>query len=397
MPINKRMRHLGEERSVIREIFEYGNARKKQIGAENVFDFSLGNPSVPAPPEVNAEIARLIADMPSVQLHGYTSAAGAPEARAAVADYLKTKFGAPVSAFRVYMTCGAAASLAIALNALAEPNDEFVVVAPYFPEYRVFIEQAGGKVVEARAADDFHLDLAALDRAVGVHTKAVILNSPNNPTGAVYGEHELKALAALLTKKSEARGMPVFLIADEPYRELTYGAEVPCLLDLYPDTVLCYSFSKSLSLAGERVGYIAISDNCADADALFAAVCGAGRALGYVCAPSLFQRVAAACLGKSGDIAAYRANRDMLHGALVSCGFSCVPPEGAFYLFVKSPEPDAKAFCERAKKYELLLVPSDSFGIEGYVRISYCVAQETIRNALPAFAKLAEEYGLKQA
>ena len=395
MSINKTMQHLGEERSVIREIFEYGNARKREIGEENVFDFSLGNPSVPAPPEVNAEIARLIADMPSVQLHGYTSAAGAPEVRAAVADYLKAQFGAPVSASRVYMTCGAAASLTITLAAMSEAGDEFVVVAPYFPEYHVFIEQAGGKVVEAKAAENFHLDLAALDRAIGAHTKAVILNSPNNPTGAVYGKEELAALAALLQKKSEARGAPVYLIADEPYRELTYGAEVPCLLNIYPNTVLCYSFSKSLSLAGERIGYIAVPDACADADALFAAVCGAGRSLGYVCAPALFQRVAAKCLGRSGDIAAYRENRDLLWKGLADMGFACVPPEGAFYLFVKSPEPDAKAFCERAKKYELLLVPSDSFGVEGYVRISYCVAKETIMRSLSAFAKLAKEYGLK--
>lgn len=395
MSINQTMRHLGEERSVIREIFEYGNARKKEIGEENVFDFSLGNPSVPAPPEVNAEITRLIADMPPVKLHGYTSAAGAPEVRAAVAAYLQTQFGAPVSASRVYMTCGAAASLTISLAAMSEASDEFVVVVPYFPEYRVFIERAGGKVVEVQAAADFHLDLAALARAVGSRTKAVILNSPNNPTGAVYGREELAALAALLAEKSAERGAPVYLIADEPYRELTYGAEVPCLLNIYPDTVLCYSFSKSLSLAGERIGYIAVPDGCTDADALFAAVCGAGRALGYVCAPALFQRVAAKCLGKSGDIAAYRENRDLLWNALRAYGFECVPPEGAFYLFVRSPEPDAKAFCARAKKYELLLVPSDSFGVPGYVRISYCVAKETIQNALPAFEKLAKEYGLR--
>ncbi len=395
MSINQTMRHLGEERSVIREIFEYGNARKKEIGEENVFDFSLGNPSVPAPPEVNAEITRLIADMPPVKLHGYTSAAGAPEVRAAVAAYLQTQFGAPVSASRVYMTCGAAASLTISLAAMSEAGDEFVVVAPCFPEYRVFIERAGGKVVEAQAAADFHLDLAALARAVGSRTKAVILNSPNNPTGAVYGREELAALAALLAEKSAERGAPVYLIADEPYRELTYGAEVPCLLNIYPDTVLCYSFSKSLSLAGERIGYIAVPDGCTDADALFAAVCGAGRALGYVCAPALFQRVAAKCLGKSGDIAAYRENRDLLWNALRTYGFECVPPEGAFYLFVRSPEPDAKAFCARAKKYELLLVPSDSFGVPGYVRISYCVAKETIQSALPAFEKLAKEYGLR--
>ena len=392
--LNGNMRRLGEERSVIREIFEYGNRRKAEIGEENVFDFSLGNPNVPPPPEVNDGIARLIADMPPVKLHGYTSAAGAPEVREAVAAYLQKQFGAPVSASRVYMTCGAAASLAIALRALCNAGDEVVLVAPYFPEYRVFLGQAGAKAVEARAAEDFHLDLAALDRAIGKKTKALILNSPNNPTGAVYGEEELRALAELLRAKSAARGAPVYLIADEPYRELTYGAFVPFLPDLYADTVLCYSFSKSLSLAGERIGYIALPDTMSAADAVFSAVCGAGRALGYVCAPALFQRVAARCLGKSGEIAAYRKNRDLLWGALTACGFTCAPPDGAFYLFVKSPEADAKAFCERAKKYELLLVPSDSFGVGGYVRISYCVAEETIRRALPAFARLAEEYGL---
>ena len=394
MNINEQMQRLGEERSVIREIFEYGNARKREIGAENVFDFSLGNPSVPAPDAVNEEIVRLVRTMPSVQLHGYTSAAGAPEVREAVAAYLRTAFAAPVSASKVYMTCGAAASLTIVLTAMCEAGDEFIVVAPYFPEYRVFIERAGGKVVEVPAAEHFHLDPEAIGRAVGARTKAVILNSPNNPTGAVYGREELARLAALLRQKREGRDAPVYLIADEPYRELTYGAEVPCLLTLYPHTVLCYSFSKSLSLAGERIGYIAVSDDCADADALFAAVCGAGRALGYVCAPALFQRVAAACLGRSGDIAAYRANRDLLWGALKAYGFTCIPPEGAFYLFVRAPEPDAKAFCERAKKYELLLVPSDSFGLKGYVRISYCVAKETIERALPAFRKLANDYGL---
>ena len=389
---DKVMQKLGQERSVIREIFEYGNARAKQIGRENVFDFSLGNPSIPAPDCVREEIERLLEEMPSETLHGYTSAAGAPDVRRAVAQYIQSAFKVPVSENHVYMTCGAAASLTITLNALCEEDDEFVVITPCFPEYKVFIERAGGKVVTAKADEKFHLDLHALEQAIGAHTKAVLLNSPNNPTGAVYGEEELKGLAQLLKKKSAQKGAPVFLIADEPYRELTYGATVPYPMCYYENTVVCYSFSKSLSLAGERIGYVAIHPACAEADNLFAAVCGAGRSLGYVCAPALFQRVCAKCLGKSSDVSAYDSNRRLLYGALTDMGYTCVLPEGAFYLFMKSPEPDAKAFCERAKKYELLLVPSDSFGVEGYVRISYCVNPEMIRRALPAFEKLIKEY-----
>lgn len=390
--LNGIMTELGKERSVIREIFEYGNARKREIGAENVFDFSLGNPSVPAPACVREEIGRLLSEMPAQKLHGYTSAAGDPAVRAQVADYIEGAFGVPSRADLVYMTCGAAASLTITLNALCEAGDEFVVVAPYFPEYRVFIERAGGRFVSVRADEHFHLDLNALEKAVGERTKAVIINSPNNPTGAVYGEAELKGLASLLKKKSAERGAPVFLIVDEPYRELTYGAVVPYPARYYADTVTCYSFSKSLSLAGERIGYISVNPACTGAEELFAAVCGAGRALGYVCAPALFQRVCAACLGKSSDVNVYRENRDLLCGALTSYGYDCIPPEGAFYLFVKSPEADAKAFCERAKKYELLLVPSDSFGIEGYVRVSYCVERSVIERSLPAFERLVKEY-----
>lgn len=391
---NQTMQKLGEERSVIREIFEYGNARAREIGRENVFDYSLGNPSVPAPDCVREEIERLLSEVPAQSLHGYTSAAGAPDVREAVAAYIRERFGIPMTAELVYMTCGAAASLTITLNALCEEGDEFAVVAPYFPEYRVFIERAGGRCVAVRSDERFRLDIAALDRAIGKRTKAVLLNSPNNPTGAVYGEKELKALSALLRRKSAEKGAPVFLLSDEPYRELTYGAAVPYMACLYENTVTCYSFSKSLSLAGERIGYIAVSPACTDAEALFAAVCGAGRSLGYVCAPALFQRVAAKCIGKSSDIGKYRENRDLLAGALREYGFSFAEPDGAFYLFMKSPEADAKAFCERAKKYELLLVPSDSFGTEGYVRLSYCVSREMIVRSLPSFRALAEEYSL---
>lgn len=389
---NSEMQKLGKERSVIRELFEYGNARAREIGRENVFDFSIGNPSIPAPDCVQREIERLLKETPPEILHGYTSAQGLPEVRRAVAEYIKNTFGAPMCEDLVYMTCGAAASLAITLGALCEKGDEFVVIAPFFPEYRVLIEKAGGMVVVARTDMRFRLDVGALDRAINKHTKAVILNSPNNPTGVIYGEDELRALACLLERKSADKGAPVYLIADEPYRELTYGRTVPYVPNYYSDTVVCYSFSKSLSLAGERIGYIAISPQCTGANELFFAVCGAGRSLGYVCAPALFQRACAKCLGRSGDISKYDENRKLLYEGLTSFGYECVKPEGAFYLFVKSPEPDANAFCERAKQYELLIVPSNSFGIEGYVRISYCVKKEMIKKSLPAFEKLIKEY-----
>lgn len=389
---NQTMQKLGRERSVIREIFEYGNARAKEIGRENVFDFSLGNPSIPAPDSVQREIERLISETPPEALHGYTSAPGLPDVRESVANYIANTFGVPMYGDMIYMTCGAAASLTITLGAMLEEGDEVVVIAPFFPEYRVFIQNAGGKVVIAQTDKDFRLDMGALDRAINERTKAVIVNSPNNPSGVVYGENEIKALAALLEKKSRQKGSPVFLIGDEPYRELTYGARVPYIPQYYRDTVVCYSFSKSLSLAGERIGYIAVSPACTDKDALFSAVCGAGRSLGFVCAPALFQRVCAKCIGQTSDISRYDENRRLLYEGLTSFGYECVKPEGAFYLFVKSPEPDANAFCERAKKYELLLVPSDSFGVTGYVRISYCVKKETIERALPAFEKLIKEY-----
>ncbi|MDE5548419.1 MAG: pyridoxal phosphate-dependent aminotransferase, partial [Clostridia bacterium] len=311
--LNKKMQKLGEERSVIREIFEYGNQRAKQIGRENVYDFSLGNPSVPAPDGVRQEIERLLRELPSEKLHGYTSAAGAPEVRQAVSDYIAATFGVPMCPELIYMTCGAAASLTVTFHALAEAGDEFIVLTPYFPEYNVFIAQAGGKVVPVRTDSNFHIDISALAAAINEHTKAVLVNSPNNPTGAVYGEEELKALASLLGEKSKQYKKPIYVIADEPYRELTYGAKVPYIPALYPNTIVCYSFSKSLSLAGERIGYIAVAPACEGSEEIFSAVCGAGRSLGYVCAPALFQRVCAKLLGQSGDIRAYERNRDLLY------------------------------------------------------------------------------------
>ncbi len=393
--VNERMKKLGQERSAIRELFEYGNKRAQEIGRENVFDFSLGNPNVPAPESVTESAARLLREIPAEVLHGYTSASGCIEARRAVAEYIAQTFGEKMTADYIYMTCGAAASLTCTLNALCEAGDEFIVIAPYFPEYKVFIEGAGGTLVSVRADEKFHLDLSAIEGAITPRTKAILINSPNNPTGAVYSRDELIALSQILLKKSKEFGRTIYLISDEPYRELTYGVNASFMMNFYPHTVVCYSFSKSLSLAGERIGYVAVCPEAEGASELFAAVCGAGRSLGFVCAPSLFQRVIAENLGKTSDINFYANNRELLYSNLVKFGFKCVLPEGAFYLFVKCPEPSASAFCERAKAHELLLVPSDSFGVEGYARISYCVSTEMIERSLSAFEALAKEYKLK--
>ncbi len=390
----KKMQQLGSVRSVIREIFEYAKIRSAEIGAENIFDFSIGNPSVPAPPSVNAAIKELIDTEDSTLLHGYTSAQGDARVRADIAASIHRRFGVELGPNDLYMTCGAAASLSCCIKALACEGDEFIVFAPYFPEYRVFIEAAGGKVVEVPPTEpDFQIDMSAFEKAVGPNTKAVIFNSPNNPSGVVYSEATIKAVCALLRAREEEYGHPICLITDEPYRELVYdGVTVPYLMRYYDDTIVCYSYSKSLSLPGERIGYVAVSPRCAEHDAVYAAVCGAGRALGYVCAPSLMQRVVAKCDGQTADISIYKRNRDLLYENLTAFGYTCVKPDGAFYLFVKALEADAGAFCERAKKHELLLVPSDSFGIGGYVRVAYCVQTDMIERALPAFHALAEEY-----
>ena len=394
--VNEKMYALGAKSSVIREIFEYGNKRKAEIGAENVFDFSLGNPSVSAPSVVNETMAKLLTERESVKLHGYTSAPGDVGVRRAIADYINENYNAGASESDIYMTVGAAASLTVSLNALLIPGEEVIVVAPFFPEYRVFIEKAGGvlKVVKSRW-EDFQLDFDALENAINEKTKAIIINSPNNPSGAVLTEKTIKALASLLKKKQDEYGTVIYIISDEPYRELVYGdVEVPYIPNYYDNTIVCYSFSKSLSIPGERIGYIFVSPKVEDAKDVYLAVCGAGRALGFVCAPALFQYIIPECLGKTADVSVYKKNRDLLYDSLGEYGFDSVHPDGAFYLFLKSPEPDANAFCERAKKYELLLVPSDSFGVEGYVRISYCVTTEQIERALPAFKALAKEYNL---
>ena len=390
--INKNYIRLGNVRSVIRELFEYGNARKREIGEENVFDFSLGNPSVPPPEEFKEVLCELIRNTDPVQLHGYTSAQGAPQVRAAVAAYINGTFGDHVTADCIYMTCGAAAALTITLCALCNGGDEVITFTPYFPEYAVFAAQAGATLVPVRSfPGTFDVDLAALASALTPKTKAVIINSPNNPSGVVYPEQSIRQLCALLEEHSAKTGSPVYLISDEPYRELVYGGErVPYVMDYYKNSIVCYSFSKSLSVPGERIGYIAVNKQ-AEGE-VYAAVCGAGRSLGYVCAPSLLQFAVAKLMGRTSDISVYRRNRDRLCSALESFGYKTVRPQGAFYLFVEALEADAAAFCERAKKFELLLVPGDGFGCKGYVRIAYCVSPQMIERSLPAFKALANSY-----
>lgn len=394
--MNEKMKKLGSHRSAIRELFEYGKRRKAEIGEENVFDFSIGNPSVPAPEAVKNELIRLLESTDPVALHGYTSAQGDPGVRASIAEYLNRTYGAGVNADLIYLTAGAAAALTCSLTALLNPGDEVVLPAPFFPEYRVFVERTGAKVVPV-ACDPatFQPDYNALEAAVNEKTRVLLLNSPNNPTGAVIPVSGIQKIAAILLEKEKRFGKPIYLISDEPYRELVWGnAEVPYLTRYYDNTLVCYSFSKSLSLPGERIGYVLVSPKAENAGDVYAAVCGAGRALGFVCAPALFQFLVPKCLGLTADFSVYKKNRELLTTALRDCGFTVVEPDGAFYLFVKSPEPDAAAFAERAKGKELLLVPSDSFGCPGYVRVSYCVSTRQIERSLPAFRELAKSYGL---
>lgn len=395
---NQTTYQLGSKRSTIREIFEYAKKRSGEIGEENVFDFSIGNPSVPAPAIVNETIERLVKEMPSTELHGYTSAQGDKVVRDKIAANFTARFGVPMSGDDLYMTCGAAASLTITLNALHTDGDELIVFAPYFPEYAVFARGAGMRLTVLQSDKESMLpDFDALERALNPKVKAVLINSPNNPSGVVYDGETIARLAEILEEKSKEYGAPIYLISDEPYRELVYDKDTvtPCVMKYYNNAIVCYSYSKSLSLPGERVGYIAVNPQADDARAVYFSVCGAGRMLGFVCAPALFQRVAAECDGYTADLSVYKKNRDLLYNSLTEYGFTCVYPDGAFYLFVKALEEDAAAFCERAKKYELLLVNGEDFGCKGWVRVAYCVPTEKIERALPLFKKLAEEYDLR--
>lgn len=393
--INEKMTALGQKRSVIREIFEYAKKRKAEIGDGNVFDFSIGNPSVPSPMCVEQEMRKLIDQYSPVILHGYTSAQGDLSVRQKIAAYINKTHGANITENNVYMTCGAAASLCISLKALTSSNkDEFITFTPFFPEYKVFTEAAGANLISVPSdSQTFQIDFDALVKAINKNTKGVIINSPNNPSGVVLKEETIKELCKLLSDKQAQFNHEIYLISDEPYRELIYDdITVPYPINYYDNTIVCYSFSKSLSLPGERIGYIVVSNKMKNSGTVYAAICGAGRALGYVCAPSLFQRIVAECQGQTADLSVYRTNRDLLYNSLQQYGYHCIHPDGAFYLFVKTPEEDANKFCEKAKKYELLLVPGDDFGCHGFVRIAYCVETEQIERALPSFEALIKEY-----
>ena len=395
MIVSEKMYELGSKRSAIRELFEYGKKRAEIVGAENVYDFSLGNPTVPAPACVNEAICNLTQELDSISLHGYTSAQGDADTRQAIAEYLNCTYGTAFKAENFYMTVGAAASLSICFKALTvQESDEFIAIAPYFPEYNVFVNAAGAKmVVVSGDTENFQINFEELEKKLNKNTKGIIINSPNNPSGAVYCEETIQKLAALLERKSAEFGTHIFIITDEPYREIVYdGVNVPYVTKYYKDTLVCYSYSKSLSLPGERIGYVLVPDEVYESKAVYAAVCGAGRALGYVCAPSLFQKVIARCVGQTGDINLYKKNRDLLYEGLTELGYQCFKPQGAFYMFVKALEPDADAFCEKAKEEDLLLVSATDFGCPGYVRISYCVDEDMIRRSFKAFKALREKY-----
>lgn len=396
--ISQSMTELGKKRSTIREIFEYGNMRAKIVGRENIFDFSLGNPSVAPPQTVTDAINEFVSQEKAEVLHGYTSAVGLEWVREEMAGSLNARFGTSFTKDNFYMTVGAAASICITLRALACPGDEFIVPAPFFPEYKCWIENTAISkcVILPADPDSFQINFDSLLANLNEHTKAIIINTPNNPSGALYSEDTIKKLASILSDAEKKFGHPIFLISDEPYREIVFdGIKIPFVTKYYHNTIVCYSFSKSLSLPGERIGYVLVPDEVDDSKDVFAAVCGAGRILGYVNAPSLFQRVAGRCVNQTADISIYNRNRDLLYDGLISAGYKCVKPQGAFYMFPRSLEEDEYAFCEKAKAYDLLLVPGTDFGAPGHVRIAYCVQTSTIEKALPVFEKLAKDYGIR--
>lgn len=392
--MNKKMLELGNNRSIIRELFEFSKIQKEKYGADKVYDFTLGNPSVPPHKAVDETIIELLNTKTPSYNHGYTSAPGDNEVRKAIADDLNNRFGTNYKFTNLYMTCGAAASLCITIRALTESNnDEILAMAPYFTEYKVFVESQGATFGIVPANETFGINFTELEKMITKNTKAIIVNSPNNPSGVVYSEDELKKFAELLLKKEKEYNHPIYLICDEPYREIVYdGLKVPHIPSIYHNTVICYSYSKCLSLPGDRIGYILVPDQVDDSKDLYAACLGAGRALGYVCAPSLYQKVIERCATITSDMNEYKKNRDLLYNGLKKIGFECVYPQGAFYLFVKSPEADANNFMEKAKKYNIVIVPSDGFGVKGYVRLAYCVSSKTIIDSMPAFEKLYNEY-----
>lgn len=391
---NKKAYALGANRSCIRDLFEYGRQRAAIVGAENIYDYSLGNPSIPSPPEVGEALQAILAEADPLAIHGYTSAVGDLAARQAIASDLNARYGSQVAAEDLFIGCGAAPELTAVFRALAVPGAEILAIAPFFPEYKPFAEEAGCifKVVPPDVPD-FQIRLDALEAMLTPNTSAIIVNSPNNPAGTVYTEQTLRDLAALLARKAGQFGHPIYIVSDEPYRELVYdGAAVPFLPLIYPDTIVCYSYSKSLSLPGERIGYVYVPKAAADSAAVYAAVAGASRAFGHVCAPSIWQKVIARCAHLRPNLAAYEKNRSALYQGLLAAGYEIARPDGAFYLFVKAPGGDAQAFSNRAKEKDLLVVPGNDFGCPGYFRICYCVSYDTIVNSLPVFAALRKEY-----
>ncbi len=391
---SKNMWALGSKRNAIRELFEYGLAQAKIVGPENIFDYSIGNPSIPAPKEVNQAVRDVLEEIDSVKVHGYTSAIGDFETRDAIAKDLNERYNCDASAENFFICCGAAPGLLAIFTALTiDENSEIIAIAPFFPEYRAFIQQSGARMVIVPAdTKDFQIDIAAMERAITPKTQAIIVNSPNNPSGAVYTRQTLEALAQLLNRKAEEYGHPIYIIADEPYRELVYGGvEVPFIPTIYPNTIVCYSYSKSLSLPGERIGYIYVPKNATDSEEVYYAVAGAARIHGHVCSPSLWQKVIARVTHVRPDLEAYDANRKRLYNALTEMGYEICPPDGAFYLFIKAPGGDDLAFVEKAKQYNLLLVPGTGFDCPGFLRICYCVSPEMIERSLPAFRALIEK------
>ena len=393
--IAEKMKGLVANSSAIRAMFEEGNRLAGIYGAENVFDFSLGNPNVPAPEAVKKAIEDLVENEDPLVLHGYTNSnSGYADVREAVANSLNERFGTAFEGKNIIMTVGAAGGLNVILKTIINAGDEVLTFAPYFGEYRAYVNNFDGVLVEVSPNTvDFQPKLDEFEKKITPKTKAVIVNTPNNPTGVVYSEETIKKMAAIMEEKQKEYGTEIFLISDEPYRELVYdGAEVPYLTKYYDNTIVGYSYSKSLSLPGERIGYLVIPDEVADSEDMLSAANVANRILGFVNAPTLQQKIVKACLNEKTDISYYDRNREALYNGLKECGFDCIKPEGAFYLFVKSPVENEKKFCEAGKKYNILMVPGSSFACPGYVRLAYCVSYETIINSLPKFAELAKEY-----
>ena len=390
---DKKMLDIGYSQSTIRDLYTYGLARKKVIGEDNVYDFSIGNPSIPAPSIVNETLIKLLKEGDSVKIHGYTVSPGDIDVRNSIAAYLNKTFNTEIIGKYIFLTCGAAASLAIATKALVAPGEEVIVFAPHFPEYRTYTEAVGGVLIPVNPDKDFLPDFNDLENKITNKTKLVIYDSPNNPTGAFYTEETIKKLASVLSKKEKEFGHSIYLCSDEPYRELLYGNEkYPFVTNYYNNSIVCYSFSKSLSLPGERIGYVLVNPKCEDVEDVYAVICGAASMLGYICAPALFQHIVPYVLGHTSNLDEYKKNKETLYNALKDIGYDVIYPTGAFYLFMKALEPDAEAFSETAKKFELLLVPSDPFSYKGYVRIAYCVSYKQIVNSLPAFKKLFDYY-----